>query len=159
MIDTFKFEQKRLEKKGVTNPLMRLAQNRVILWSLVHVAYLTAVYMYFGQRTFFWHLLYAALVNVNVDMINYIEHYGLERQRINADKPIEEPIWEPLGRKHSWDSNASVSNYVLLKLQRHSDHHLFVYKPYHILETSLDSPQLQFGYSGTMLVALCPPVW
>jgi hypothetical protein len=38
---------------------------------------------------------------------NYVEHYGLPRKQLNADKPNEKPIYEPQGRHHSWDSNAA----------------------------------------------------
>ena len=51
-----------------------------------------------------------------VDSTNYVEHYGLVRKHLNADKPDEEPIYEAAGRGLSWDSNSSFSNAVLFKL-------------------------------------------
>ena len=50
-----------------------------------------------------------------VDSLNYVEHYGLVRKHLNADKPDEEPIYEAAGRGLSWDSNTSFSNAVLFK--------------------------------------------
>lgn len=36
---------------------------------------------------------------------------------------------------------------------------MFAYKPYQILETTEDTPTLPMGYTGTMLLAFCPPLW
>jgi hypothetical protein len=36
---------------------------------------------------------------------------------------------------------------------------MFAYKPYQILETTEDTPVLPMGYTGSMLLAFCPPVW
>ena len=60
--------------------------------------------------------MYASIVLFMVDSTNYVEHYGLVRKHLNADKPNEEPIYESSGRNLSWDSNASLSNALLFKL-------------------------------------------
>ena len=39
-----------------------------------------------------------------VEVVNYIEHYGLERVRMNTDKPNEEAIYEAVGHHHSWNA-------------------------------------------------------
>ena len=36
---------------------------------------------------------------------------------------------------------------------------MFAYKPYQILETTEDTPVLPMGYTGSMTLAFCPPVW
>jgi hypothetical protein len=36
---------------------------------------------------------------------------------------------------------------------------MFAYKPYQILETTEDTPVLPLGYTGSMTLAYCPPVW
>lgn len=48
---------------------------------------------------------------------------------------------------------------MLFKLQRHSDHHANSYKPYQILESLPDSPELPHGYSASLILAMVPPVW
>jgi alkane 1-monooxygenase len=63
---------------------------------------------------------------------NYIEHYGLVRVK---DK---NGIYESISPKHSWNSPSLLSNHMLFKLSRHSDHHMNVYKPYQILNTNDD---------------------
>lgn len=61
--------------------------------------------------------------------------------------------------KHSWNSAHRISNYLLFKLQRHSDHHENSLKPYQTLLSLEDSPQLSHGYSLTIIMALFPSVW
>jgi len=88
-----------------------------------------------------------------LEKANYIEHYGLRRNR-NADG-----TWEPVKVYHSWDAPYLVSNYMLFKLQRHADHHLYATKEYQCLNASPDAPQLPYGYPTLGLFALCPPLW
>lgn len=52
-----------------------------------------------------------------LEAINYIEHYGLMRER-NADGS-----YEKVTIRHSWNAPHRFTNYLLFKLQRHSDHH------------------------------------
>lgn len=48
---------------------------------------------------------------------------------------------------------------MLLKLQRHSDHHENSYKPYQILENCADAPNLPCGYGICILSSFIPQVW
>ena len=42
-------------------------------------------------------------------------------------------VYEPVDIRHSWNAPYMVSNMLLFKLQRHSDHHENPYKPYQTL--------------------------
>ena len=55
----------------------------------------------------------------------------------------------------------TASNWLLINLQRHSDHH---YKPdrrFPLLQTydAGEAPQLPFGYPGMTALAMIPPLW
>ncbi len=52
------------------------------------------------------------------------KHYGLLR------KKDENGVYEPVNIRHSWNAPQVVTNYMLFKLQRHSDHHENSYKSY-----------------------------
>lgn len=52
-----------------------------------------------------------------------------------------------------------MSNYLLFKLQRHSDHHENAMKPYQTLCSYEDSPQLPHGYVVCIIMALFPQTW
>ena len=83
---------------------------------------------------------------------NYVEHYGLLRQRDEHGK-IEH--CEP---HHSWNSNHIFSNLVLFHLERHSDHHAHPLRRYQSLRHYPDLPRLPNGYFGVYLLAYVPVV-
>jgi alkane 1-monooxygenase len=95
----------------------------------------------------------AALSVLLLEIINYVEHYGLARASTGPGR------WERVLPRHSWNSPERVTNWFLLNLQRHSDHHAFAGRPYEQLRHYEDVPQLPAGYPWMMLVALVPPVW
>jgi alkane 1-monooxygenase len=88
-----------------------------------------------------------------LEVVNYIEHYGLQRQVIDGKR-------EPFAEAHAWNANHWFTNALLANLQRHSDHHTRAWKPYAELNDSPPpAPQLPTGYAGCVLLALVPPVW
>ena len=92
---------------------------------------------------------------VLLEIVNYIEHYGLQRQLVE-DGSTRRP--EPFGMMHAWNADHVVSNSLLVNLQRHSDHHMHAWKPYPTL-APLPGPQLPTGYAGCILLAMLPPLW
>jgi alkane 1-monooxygenase len=88
-----------------------------------------------------------------LEAINYVEHYGLARREIAPGK------YEPVAAAHSWDSNHRISNWLLINLARHADHHLIASRRYPALATTDTAPQLPAGYGTMLLVAMVPPLW
>lgn len=88
-----------------------------------------------------------------LETINYIEHYGLRRAETAPGQH------ERVTARHSWDSNHRVSNWLLINLARHADHHLLASKRYQALDPTDAAPQLPAGYGTMILVALLPPLW
>jgi alkane 1-monooxygenase len=84
---------------------------------------------------------------------NYIEHYGLLRQKLANGR------YERCEPKHSWNSNHVVSNLLSFHLERHSDHHANPTRSYQSLRHFDDAPELPGGYSTMFLMAYVPPVW
>ena len=96
----------------------------------------------------------AALVGaLLLETVNYVEHYGLLRQK-NA-----RGHYERVRPCHSWNSDHPVGRALLFELPRHSDHHAHPNRPYPALRHFDDSPQLPTGYPGMMLLAAAPPLW
>jgi len=87
-----------------------------------------------------------------LEVVNYLEHYGLRRERVGNR-------YERVDEQHSWNSNRLVTNMFLYQLQRHSDHHANPIRRYQILRTYDTSPQLPAGYATMIVVALFPPLW
>jgi alkane 1-monooxygenase len=84
---------------------------------------------------------------------NYIEHYGLLRQKLSDGR------YERCEPHHSWNSNHIVSNLIVFHLQRHSDHHANPTRSYQSLRNFPDLPSLPLGYFGMFLAAYVPPIW
>lgn len=84
---------------------------------------------------------------------NYIEHYGLLRQKRPNGR------YEPVAPRHSWNTNHIFSNLITFHLQRHSDHHANPQRPYQALRDFADLPRLPSGYPGMYLLAAIPPLW
>jgi len=84
---------------------------------------------------------------------NYVEHYGLLRQKDINGK------YERCQPHHSWNSNHIYSNLVLLHLERHSDHHTHPTRRYQSLRHYDDLPSLPSGYFGSYLLAYVPKLW
>ena len=84
---------------------------------------------------------------------NYIEHYGLLRQRLPSG------AYEAPQPHHSWNTNHLVTNLATFHLQRHSDHHAHPSRRYQCLRHFTDLPQLPSGYFGMFPVAYVPWLW
>jgi len=126
----------------------RRGKGRVATWIAAPCALLVVTYAAYGLLGAAV-LLGQALVSVlMLETVNYIEHYGLVRENKGAVLP-----------RHSWNSSTSFGNAVMFNLQRHSDHHASSGKPYFLLESIDDAPQLPAGYPAMMLLALLPGAW
>ena len=90
-----------------------------------------------------------------LELTNYIEHYGLTRKHLGEGK------YEPVKPHHSWNAAHRASNWLLINLQRHSDHHWKPDRRFPLLQTyeESDAPQLPFGYPLMTMAAMVPPVW
>jgi alkane 1-monooxygenase len=100
------------------------------------------------------YLLIQAVVGASLlEVVNYLEHYGLLRQR------REDGRYERTAPEHSWNSNNVASNVLLYHLQRHSDHHANPTRRYQALRHVDEAPQLPTGYAGMIVLALLPPIW
>ena len=85
-----------------------------------------------------------------LESVNYLEHYGLLRQK-NANGRYERCTPE-----HSWNSDHIVTNLFLYHLQRHSDHHANPTRRYQTLRSMDGSPNLPSGYAALIGADLLP---
>ena len=98
-------------------------------------------------------VLQALIAIFLLEVVNYIEHYGLLR------KPREGGGFDRVDVIHSWNASERLSNWFLFNLQRHSHHHVAHHRRYQVLQHHDRSPQLPTGYAGMVLLALVPPLW
>lgn len=95
----------------------------------------------------------ALVAGLMLETINYIEHYGLERERNERGR------WGKVEPHHSWNSNCILGRLLTFELTRHSDHHAHPKRSYPTLRHFHDTPQLPTGYPGLMVLSLFPPVF
>ena len=107
----------------------------------------------FGPVVLPYLLLQAVLGFSLLEVVNYLEHYGLLRQK------KEDGRYERCRPEHSWNSNNVASNVLLYHLQRHSDHHANPTRRYQALRHVDEAPQLPTGYAGMIVLAWVPPLW
>ena len=107
----------------------------------------------FGAEVLPYLALQAVIGFSLLEVVNYLEHYGLLRQH------REDGRYERTRPEHSWNSNSAASNVLLYHLQRHSDHHANPVRRYQALRHVDEAPQLPTGYAGMIVCALLPPLW
>jgi alkane 1-monooxygenase len=107
----------------------------------------------FGPIVLPYLLIQAVLGFSLLEVVNYLEHYGLRRNK------REDGRYERCLAEHSWNSNNVASNVLLYHLQRHSDHHANPTRRYQALRHVEEAPQLPTGYAGMIVVAWFPPLW
>ena len=107
----------------------------------------------FGPVVLPYLLIQAVLGFSLLEVVNYLEHYGLRRQK------KEDGRYERCLPEHSWNSNNVASNVLLYHLQRHSDHHANPTRRYQALRHFKEAPQLPTGYAGMIVLAWFPPLW
>jgi len=102
-------------------------------------------------------LLIQAVVGFSLlEVVNYMEHYGMLRQKVGREGRMR---YERVDPSHSWNSNNIATNVLLYHLQRHSDHHANPTRRYQTLRDFEESPVLPTGYAGMIVLALFPPLW
>jgi len=105
-----------------------------------------------GLGLFVWQAFVAIW---QLELVNYVEHYGLTRKHLGDGK------FEHVQPHHSWNATHKASNWLLINLQRHSDHHFKPTRRFPLLQNyeTDAAPQLPRGYPLMALAAMVPPLW
>ncbi|MED5431852.1 MAG: fatty acid desaturase, partial [Pseudomonadota bacterium] len=139
-----------LERKGKKNISL---SNELIWWYSISALFAVAFGALWGWQGVVFFLGQSFFAALALEIINYIEHYGLHR-RVN-----DKGRFERVTPAHSWNSNYLLTNIALFQLQRHSDHHAYAKRRYQVLRHYEESPQLPGGYAAMYVLALFPPLW
>ena len=127
--------------------------NEVLLGVLLSAVLFAGIASAFGALTLVFLLAQGFYGATTLESVNYIEHYGLRRQR-RADGR-----YERCTPAHSWNSNRRLTNIMLFHLQRHADHHAHPTRPYQTLRHFEAAPQLPAGYATLVPLTWLPPIW
>jgi alkane 1-monooxygenase len=143
-------EASRLRRAG-KSPLT-LKNDIINAWALSFVLW-GGLLIAFGPGILPYLLIQGVIAFSLLEVVNYIEHYGLLRQK------LEDGRYERCRPEHSWNANLVASNVFLYHLQRHSDHHAHPLRRYQVLRHFDDAPNLPTGYAGMIVLAVIPPLY
>ena len=94
--------------------------NRILVPYFLSLVIDFAIYHYFGPVALGFHLVQSFLTAFLTDNANYIEHYGLRRERLSDKK--DELGWysdyERPGWMHAWNTGDRITNWMLFKIER-----------------------------------------
>lgn len=130
-----------------------LWQHELVWTHLAQAAWLAVIWILAGTAGLLTYLGAALIGILALEAVNYIEHYGMLRNRLPSGR------YEPQSERHSWNSNHELGRIMLFELVRHADHHYHTERKYQNLRHLDASPQLPFGYPMSIILALVPPVW
>lgn len=150
IISAWNLESMRLHRIGVS---IYSPHNRMIRYITSLIIIYTMIFSMFGWLGIGFFGVQSVIAFSMLEVINYIEHYGLIRHKIIQNG------YEPIAPGHSWNSSHRMSNWMLFNLGRHSDHHYCSKKNYIYLDHWKDAPQLPSGYFIMFFLALVPFLW
>ena len=149
-LNAWKLEAKRLKRKGHSAFSWR---NELVWWYGLSLVFATVCGALWGWAGVGYFALQSFFAFSLLEIINYVEHYGLHRRKNDKGK------YERTNVEHSWNSNYLLTNLFLFQLQRHSDHHAYPKRRYQVLRHHDVSPQLPSGYATMVVLAVIPPLW
>ena len=143
-------EKRRMARKNrgfwsVHNEVLQSWGMTIVLWGALMFA--------FGIELLPFLVLQAIIGASLLEAVNYAEHYGLLRKKLESGR------YERCQPEHSWNNDHIVTNIMLFHLQRHSDHHAHPTRRYQSLRHFDEAPQLPTGYAGMIVLAYFPPLW
>jgi alkane 1-monooxygenase len=148
LVEAWRYERRRTRGKP-----WPIAGNRVHRYLAFSLGIYAAIAVFFGWRGVGFELVQSATAVFILELFNYVAHYGLVR------RTSPEGRLEPLGSWHSWNVVHRVDNSLLFNSGRHAHHHRAPALPCQRLRAVEHTPQLPFGFAGSILLALIPPLW
>ncbi|MFD2739667.1 alkane 1-monooxygenase [Sulfitobacter aestuarii] len=152
LISAFNAEAAMLARRGLawhhrSNPFLRY-------WGL-QIGFAALALLLGGWAGLGLFALQAGVAIWQLELVNYIEHYGLTRKYLGNGN------YEHVQPRHSWNAAHRASNWLLINLQRHSDHHFRPDRRFPVLQNygPDEAPQLPYGYPVMTMAAMVPPLW
>lgn len=143
-------ETKRLKRKGKS--FFSLNNELLHGWAM-SAGFQGLMIKLYGKKVIPFLLIQSAYGITLFEMVNYLEHYGLMREK-KADGSYSRTMPE-----HSWNNNNITTNLLLYQLQRHSDHHAYPTRPFQALRNFEEAPVLPSGYATMLIPVLIPKLW
>jgi alkane 1-monooxygenase len=151
---SWELEAQRMRRTGRSpwNPKTYWQNDVLNSWAMSAVLF-GALVAVFGPAVILFLVIQAVYGFSLLESVNYMEHYGLLRQKTESGR------YERCAPVHSWNSDHLVTNLFLYHLQRHSDHHANPTRRYQTLRSMQGAPNLPTGYASLIGVTYVPALW
>lgn len=140
----YSMEKHRLERLGV--PFLSW-QNRWIRGYAMSLPTLFLFWMAGGWLGICAMLLIWMISNFELEALNYLEHYGLIREK-----------GQPIDYRHSWDNSTAFTSWFFIEIGRQADHHDRGETHFWELD-EVGAPNTGMGYFTLFALALVPPAF
>ena len=146
---SWNIEKNMLQKKSISTFSL---QNRMIHYFVLEAVFLFIAYMIAGFNGLVFVLTHCFVSIMLLELVNYIQHYGLERKK-------ESGKYERFTDQHSWNSRHISANWSTFNLGLHAEHHQSASKHYPLLSQEEKAIEMPANYSVMLMMALVPPIW
>jgi alkane 1-monooxygenase len=138
----WRLEKVRLGGASISSFDPRMLRSRVLHGLLAESGLAAAILATCGGVALAAFVLQALLASRLLEIVNYFEHWGLERSGPRV------------GPTESWDTHSWFTYWSLIGLSRHADHHTFGSRPYQRLRAEPEAPLLPHGYVGMIWMVI-----
>ena len=149
VISSWNIEKNILDKKNI-NTLS--PQNRMLHYFILEIIFLFIAFFIAGINGLIFVIFHSFVSITLLELVNYIQHYGLERK-------IQNGKYERFTDHHSWNSRHISANWSTFNLGLHAEHHQSASKPYPLLSQEEKVIEMPANYSIMLIMALIPPLW
>jgi len=149
VISSWKIEKNILDKRNVKILSIR---NRMLHYFVLEFLFLLIAYIFAGINGLVFVVFHSFVSIILLELVNYIQHYGLERRKQNGR-------YERFTDLHSWNSRHISANWSTFNLGLHAEHHQTASKHYPLLSHEEKAIEMPANYSIMLIMALIPPIW
>ena len=149
IVSAWSIEKKILLSKNISIYNYR---NRMIQYLLIYLLIVITCFAFTGLKGIIFIFTYALISIILLEVVEYIQHYGLKRENINNELEKYSP-------SHSWNSRHSIADWSTFNLGLHSEHHSIANKEYPLLSHDEKPKEMPANYPTMILMALIPPIW
>ena len=149
VISSWNIEKNILDKKNINTFSF---QNRMLHYFVLEIIFLFIVFFLAGINGLVFVFFHSFVSIILLELVNYIQHYGLERKMQNGK-------YERFTDHHSWNSRHISANWSTFNLGLHAEHHQSASKHYPLLSQEEKIIEMPANYSIMLIMALIPPLW
>ena len=149
VISSWNIEKNILDKKNINTLSL---QNRMLHYFVLEIIFLFIAFFIAGINGLVFVIFHSFVSITLLELVNYIQHYGLERKMQNGK-------YERFTDHHSWNSRHISANWSTFNLGLHAEHHQSASKHYPLLSQEEKVIEMPANYSIMLIMALIPPLW